>query len=45
MFTCGKCRTSGVAESQRCTTIEMVRAHYAGVKPAKKRTRKAQAKA
>lgn len=45
MFTCGKCRIQGVADSKRCVTIEMARAHYAGVKHAPKRVRKAQAKA
>lgn len=45
IFTCGKCRIQGVADSKRCVTIEMARAHYAGVKHAPKRVRKAQAKA
>jgi len=45
MFTCGKCRMQNVAEAKRCTTIEMVRAHYAASKPAVKRPRKVQAKA
>lgn len=44
MFTCGKCRMQNVADAKRCTTIEMVRAHYAGSKPAVKRPRKVQPK-
>lgn len=50
MFTCGKCRIQAVPDAQRCTTMEMVRAHYGvkpvvQVKPVKKRVRKTQAKA
>jgi len=45
MFTCGKCRIQNVVEAKRCTTIEMVRAHYAASKPAVKRPKKVQAKA
>jgi len=45
MFTCGKCRIQNVPEAKRCTTIEMVRAHYLGNKPVVKRSKKVQAKA
>lgn len=33
MAICGRCRTSGVPESDWCSTIEQIRVHYGAAQP------------